>query len=51
MNNANEQGQGNASPILYVVIFLAVVAAFYGLDHLIMGIQGLPLGLDLTPGQ
>ena len=25
--------------------------AFYGLDHFIMGIQGLPLNLDLTPAQ
>ena len=51
MNNSNEQGQGSGSPVLYVVIFLVVVAAFYGLDHFIMGIQGLPLGLNLAPGQ
>jgi len=25
--------------------------AFYGLDHFIMDIQGLPLNLDLTPAQ
>ena len=51
MNNSNEQVQSKGSPILYIVIFVAVIAAFYGLDHLIMGIQGLPLGLDLAPGK
>lgn len=32
-----------------VIAFLLVLAAFYGLDHLIMGMQGLPLNLDLSP--
>ena len=32
-----------------LVIFAAVLAFFYGLDHLVMGLQGLPLNLDLTP--
>ncbi|MDX8412242.1 MAG: hypothetical protein R8K46_10310 [Mariprofundaceae bacterium] len=30
---------------------LAVLVFFYGLDHFIMSIQGLPLNLDLRPAQ
>lgn len=32
-----------------LLLFVAVLAFFYGLDHLVMGLQGLPLNLDLTP--
>ena len=32
-----------------LVAFAVVLAAFYGLDLLVMGIQGLPLNLDLSP--
>jgi len=28
-----------------------VVCLFYGMNHLIMSMQGLPLNLDLTPVQ
>jgi hypothetical protein len=51
MNEHDGSGQRSASPLLYIAIFLIVVLAFYGLNHLIMGMQGLPLGLDLTPAQ
>lgn len=34
-----------------VAAFALVLAGFYGLDHFVMGIQGLPLNLDLTPAQ
>jgi hypothetical protein len=32
-----------------VIAFAVVLVLFYGLDHLIMGMQGLPLNMDLTP--
>lgn len=35
--------------IAFVIVFVVVLAVFYGLDHFIMGIQGLPLNADLTP--
>jgi len=37
--------------VVFIISFVAVAAAFYGLDHFVMGIQGLPLNLDLTPAQ
>ena len=32
-----------------LVVFVAVIAFFYGLNHLVMALQGLPLDLDLSP--
>ncbi len=41
---------GSDSTLMAVVIAcVLVVLAFYGLDHLIMGMQGLPLNMDLSP--
>ena len=40
---------GAGSVVLTLIVFVAVLAAFYGLNHFIMGIQGLPLNWDLTP--
>ena len=41
---------GAGSTLMAVVIaFVIVLAIFYGLDHLIMGMQGLPLNMDLSP--
>ncbi len=41
---------GVAGQLAAVVIAIAIMLAFfYGLDHLVMGMQGLPLNLDLTP--
>ena len=31
--------------------FIFTFLVFYGIDHFIMAIQGLPLNLDLTPAQ
>lgn len=36
---------------IWLVAFAAVLVFFYGLDHLVMNMQGLPLNLDLTPSQ
>jgi len=35
--------------VISVIAFIIAVVAFYGLDHLVMGIQGLPLNPDLSP--
>ncbi len=35
----------------WLLAILIVVSLFYGLNHLIMSMQGLPLNFDLTPGQ
>ncbi len=41
---------GIFSTLLSVVFAFAIVLVlFYGLNHLIMGMQGLPLNMDLTP--
>jgi hypothetical protein len=37
--------------IIWVGAFLLALLYFYGLDLLIMSVQGLPLNLDLTPAQ
>ncbi len=36
---------------IWLIAFTVVLILFYGLDHLIMNVQGLPLNLDLTPSQ
>ncbi len=41
-------GRG-ATLVAVLVAFVVVLALFYGLDHLVMGIQGLPLNPDLSP--
>ena len=44
MNNIN-------SVFVWVLIFIVTALFFYGLNHLLMTAQGLPLNLDLTPAQ
>lgn len=39
------------SILIWVGAFAVTLLAFYGLDLLVMGMQGLPLHLDLTPAQ
>ncbi|MEN8168266.1 MAG: hypothetical protein ABFR65_12440 [Pseudomonadota bacterium] len=47
---SEQKSMGVASRFIAIVIaFVVVLAAFYGLDHFIMSIQGLPLNADLTP--
>lgn len=36
---------------IWLVAFVVVLVYFYGLDHFIMGVQGLPLNLSLSPAQ
>ena len=37
--------------LVWTLALAVTLVGFYGLDHLIMGIQGLPLNWDLTPAQ
>lgn len=48
MSEQNSMGAGSTL-VAVVVAFAVVLAAFYGLDHLVFGIQGLPLNMDLSP--
>jgi len=36
---------------MWVAVFAVTLLVFYGIDHAIMSMQGLPLNLDLTPAQ
>jgi len=48
--NMEQKGMGRGATLaVFVIAFVVVLAAFYGLDHLVMGIQGLPLNPDLSP--
>lgn len=35
----------------WMLAIVIVVSLFYGLDHAVMSMQGLPLNVDLTPAQ
>jgi len=35
--------------LIWVAALAIALAAFYGLDHFVMSIQGLPLNWNLTP--
>jgi len=37
--------------IVWAGALLITLLFFYGLDHFIMSVQGLPLNLDLSPAQ
>lgn len=37
--------------LLAIAALVLAVLYFYGLDHLVMALQGLPLNADLSPGQ
>lgn len=36
---------------IWVAAFLVSLLYFYGLDHAVMGLQGLPINLDMSPAQ
>ena len=48
MGDKKEMGAA-ATMMATAVVFVIVLLAFYGLDHFIMSIQGLPLNMDLSP--
>jgi len=45
------QGWLNNRLLVWAGALLITLLFFYGLDHFIMSVQGLPLHLDLTPAQ
>lgn len=36
---------------VWIIAFAVVLLYYYGLDHFIMSVQGLPLNFNLTPAQ
>ena len=50
---SKKTGEQNTKNKLLVWAAAAAIAllVFYGLNHFVMGIQGLPLDWDLTPAQ
>jgi hypothetical protein len=48
MNEGKRMGLGTTM-LVTLVAFILVLALFYGLNHFIMNIQGLPLNADLSP--
>jgi ABC-type antimicrobial peptide transport system permease subunit len=48
MNEGKRMGLGTTL-LVTLVAFILVLALFYGLNHFIMNIQGLPLNADLSP--
>jgi len=36
---------------IWLIAFAVVLIYFYALDHFIMGVQGLPLNMNLNPSQ
>jgi len=47
MNTKKKRATDNM--LIWVAALVIAVAIFYGLDHFVMGIQGLPLSWNLTP--
>ncbi len=50
MSAKNHEQKSNIA-MTWVVAITITLAVFYGLDHFVMSIQGLPLNWDLTPAQ
>lgn len=48
MSEENKIG-GAVLLVIWIAALAISLVAFYGLDHLIMNMQGLPLNADLTP--
>ncbi len=51
VNTKTDEKKANSKLMTWVVAMAIALLAFYGLDHFIMGIQGLPLNWDLAPAQ
>ncbi|MEE8428530.1 MAG: hypothetical protein V3S33_03395 [Gammaproteobacteria bacterium] len=49
--SAKNHTQKSSAVMPWVVAIAITLAVFYGLDHFVMGIQGLPLNWDLSPAQ
>jgi hypothetical protein len=51
INTTNGTQKTNNKLVVWTIAVTIALLAFYGLDHLVMSIQGLPLNWDLTPAQ
>jgi len=51
VNTKTGEQKGNRKLMIWTVAAAIALLAFYGLDHFVMNIQGLPLNWDLTPAQ
>jgi len=52
MSERQSSDAGIGATLVYWLVAIAVAAAlFYGLDHGVMAMQGLPLNWDLSPAQ
>lgn len=49
--NSGQRERKSKQIIVWVVAIAITLAAFYAMDHFIMGMQGLALNWDLTPAQ
>ena len=47
-HKAQQQDSGRGSLLIWGAALLAALLLFYLLNHLVMSLQGLPLGWDLT---
>ncbi len=45
MNSDTRKSMGR-----WIVVIAVTLVFFYGLDHFIMNVQGLPLNWNMTPG-
>lgn len=48
MEQQSNMGLGGRLVVVTIAIVIMLVF-FYGLNHLVLGMQGLPLNLDLSP--
>ncbi len=46
--NKEKKASGRNSVLIWVAALVVSLLIFYALDHLVMSMQGLPLGWDLT---
>jgi len=50
-NHGGKRLKSGHSVLVWLFALASVLAFFYGMDHLIMSLQGLPLHLDLSPAR
>lgn len=51
MNVDNDKLVTRKKVLVWVAVMVITLIAFYGMNHFVMGMQGLPLNWDLTPAQ
>ncbi len=51
VNTKTDEQKAKSKLMIWAIAAAIALLAFYGLDHFVMGIQGLPLNWDMTPAQ